>query len=81
MELEAIMNAITTIGFPMVVWWVCNRQMVALQDKLIELQNRCNDTIHQITIAVNNNTRAIEYLGGVDNVDSDTGYTSERNMD
>ena len=81
MEFEAIMNAITTIGFPMVVWWVCNRQMVALQDKLIELQNRCNDTIHQITIAVNNNTRAIEYLGGVDNVDSDTGYPADRNMD
>ena len=59
---EIIIGLISSVGFPIVVWWFVNKQMVELQNALIEMQAEQAKADKEVAVAINNNTNAIVKL-------------------
>lgn len=65
---EVIIGLISSVGFPIVVWWFVNKQMVELQNAMIKMQSEQAKVDKDVAVAINNNTNAVinltEYIKG-----------------
>lgn len=57
-----VITAISTVGFPICSFLICGAFLKYVYDKSLELFKRAFDELHQLTDAVNNNTRVLADL-------------------
>ncbi len=71
MDAQTITTLISTIGFPIVAFFVCCYALKYAYDKSLEANKNAFDKLENLTEAINNNTivltQLVEKVGGVDN--------------
>ena len=60
--LNTLVSVVGSIGFPIIVWWVVNKQLESLQMEMIKMQKDQSKIDQDVAIAINNNTNAINML-------------------